>query len=155
MEIRKNTSYCGLWCNDCIPSDEELFQLAKALDQKVEDIAFEDYAKYKESKVPEFKYYKEFKAFLTAMEKIHCHNKCYDGPVSVAGCASNCKIRMCAIEKELEGCWQCVDFRRCPEIAGMQQMHPDIVHNLEVIKDKGIEEWKEKRGRHYNFKNIG
>ncbi len=48
------TSFCGLWCNDCIPGNEKLYALASELYQLLMDIDFKDYVKLKSQKVAEF-----------------------------------------------------------------------------------------------------
>jgi hypothetical protein len=151
MKERESTSFCGLWCGDCIPSNERLFALAAELSQFLKDINFELYAKYKSRKVPELQHYDEFIEVLNAIEKLHCYNHCYLGPISCAGCASDCKIRTCVLENGFEGCWQCLNFETCPNINGMKRMHPNIIENLLAIQTYGIENWSQHRAKHYDF----
>ena len=148
---RRNTTYCGLWCGDCIPGDHALFALALALKQRLEQVGFRHYAAYKEAKVPSFSDYDTFEAVLAALEDVHCTRTCHEGPLSKAGCAQDCHLRSCALEKGLDGCWACPDFERCAQIADMQQLHPDILHNLRTIRRVGIDRWVGQRGRHYRF----
>ncbi|MDD5934507.1 MAG: DUF3795 domain-containing protein [Clostridiales bacterium] len=144
---RDNTSYCGLWCLDCIPSYEELFSTVEKLKGILNETHFKSYAEYKSNKVKEFQQYDVFLEVLNAFEKI----RCYKGPHSVAGCASDCKIRQCCLEKEIDGCWRCEQYHNCESIIGMSEMHPDIVNNLDILHKNGINRWKNARGKHYNF----
>ncbi|ACL22255.1 conserved hypothetical protein [Desulfitobacterium hafniense DCB-2] len=150
------TSFCGLWCNDCIPGNEKLYALASELYQLLMDIDLKDYVKLKSQKVAEFRDYDIFINVLEAFEKLHCYNYCRKGPCSEAGCAQSCKVRVCAIKKGLEGCWECNAYFSCEYIAEMQLFHPDIKHNLAMIKELGTDNWQERRGRHYNWsKQLG
>ena len=151
MDQREQTSFCGLWCNDCIPSNERLFALTAELSQLLDDISFKSYAEYKSDKIKEFKHYDKFVEALKAFEKLHCYNHCYKGPVSCSGCAPDCKIRMCVIKNSYEGCWQCQSFESCQHIADMKKMHPHIIENLKAIRTYGIKNWSKHRGKHYSF----
>ena len=44
---RTYTSYCGLYCRDCIPSNRRLFALAGELESKLAELHFEEYAAHK------------------------------------------------------------------------------------------------------------
>lgn len=147
----ENTSFCGLWCNDCIPSNERLYQLTAELSELLEKLGFENYAAYKAEKVPEFSNYQTFLDVLNAFEKVHCYNKCHNGPKSIAGCSSSCKIRVCVLNKNLNGCWECDHFTNCEYILDMETLHPDIRKNLLFLQEKGIGEWSSFRGKHYNW----
>ena len=48
METERTlTSYCGLYCRDCIPSNRRLFALAGELEDKLAELHFEEYAAHK------------------------------------------------------------------------------------------------------------
>ena len=49
------TAYCGLRLADCIPSCEELFALVDRLDQMLEQLQFDQYAKLKSAQHKEFR----------------------------------------------------------------------------------------------------
>jgi len=44
---KKYTAYCGLYCLDCIPSNEKLFKLIYELENLLEDVNFGKYAELK------------------------------------------------------------------------------------------------------------
>lgn len=151
MNNSEKTSFCGLWCGDCIPATERLYEITQELNQLLKEIGFENYAEFKSRRVPEFKDYDTFINVLNAFEKLHCYNYCRQGPRSEdAGC-ENCKIRACAVEKGFQGCWKCDTYSSCERIEKMERFHPDIKHNLKMIKEHGIDNWKEHRGKHYNW----
>ena len=145
------TSFCGLWCNDCIPSNEKLYSLTSELNQLLEEIGFKNYADFKSKRVSEFKNYDIFIRVLNAFQKLHCYNYCRKVPYSEAGCNMACKIRICVTEKNYEGCWECDVYNSCEHITDMESFHPDIKHNLAMIKEHGIEDWKKYRGKHYQW----
>ena len=151
MSDKNLTSYCGLWCNDCIPANERLYALTSELSHILIDIGFKNYADFKSKRVPEFKDYDTFIRVLNAFEKLHCYNYCRKGPCSEAGCAQSCIIRICAIEKGYEGCWDCDLYSTCEHIEKMERFHPDIKQNLYMIKEHGTKDWKEYRGKHYKW----
>lgn len=150
-KARVNTSYCGLYCPDCIPSNEELFSLIDKLEKTLEELQFEKYAELINKKYNRINNYNVFKDVLKEIKKLQCKNKCYLGPESEIGCKSDCKIRKCAIQKHFNGCWECNDFKRCDLISQMKKNHPAIIKNLEAIKNNGIDNWINKRGKHYNW----
>ena len=151
MNDKDRTSFCGLWCGDCIPANEKIYELTSELNQLLAEIGFKNYSDFKSKKVSEFNDYDIFIRVLNAFEKLHCYNYCRKGPRSEAGCNTACKIRVCVIEKNIEGCWECDIYTSCERITRMESFHPDIKHNLTMIKEHGIEGWKEHRGRHYQW----
>ena len=151
MEDKDLTSFCGLWCNDCIPANERLYALTAELFDLLNEIGFKNYADFKWNKVPEFKDYDKFISVLNAFEKLHCYNHCRKGPFSEAGCAPSCEIRVCVTEKGYQGCWECDSYALCEHIKRLERFHPEIIHNLQMINKYDIDSWKIFRGRHYNW----
>ncbi len=145
------TAYCGLWCNDCIPSNERIYQLADELDKLLLETGFENYANFKVPKVPEYENYETFLSVLRALKKVQCKNYCRKGPVSEAGCAPDCVLRQCCIEKEIDGFFACEEVETCERIAAREGFHPGIRQNLTAMKEHGLKNWKDYRGRHYNW----
>ena len=151
MSDKNMTSFCGLWCGDCIPANEKIYELTSELNHLLIETGFKNYAEFKTRRVPEFNDYDTFVKVLNAFEKLHCYGHCRQGPHSEdAGC-ENCKIRLCSIEKGFEGCWDCDTYSSCEHIVKMKKFHPDIMQNLANIKEHGIDNWKVYRGKHYNW----
>lgn len=151
MSDKNNTAFCGLWCGDCIPANERLYELTSELIQLLNDIKFENCAEFKSNRVPAFKDYDAFINVLNSFEKLHCYNYCRKGPCSEAGCAKSCKFRSCAIDKGFDGCWECDTYLHCEHIIKFEEFHPGKIHNLNMIKQYGIDGWKEYRGKHYKW----
>lgn len=140
------TAYCGLYCRDCIPVNERLFAAVDELDDLLADVQFEKYAALKAAKESAFRDYRTFVRVLGAMKGLKCKTLCTEG-----GCKDGCRIRACVMEKGLRGCWQCSMSGTCELHVPMKDFHPDLVHNLQMIKQYGPDDWSDKRGRHYNW----
>jgi hypothetical protein len=150
-ENRKWVSYCGLCCKDCIPSNTRLFELVEELDRILTEVNMEKYAEYKVKRVEELKNYTVFIDVLKGLKKLECRGHCFAGPVSEAGCAKECRIRACVIEKHIEGCWECGGNEECGFLKPMKGFHPGLDQNLKVLKEYGIDGFMDKRGKHYNW----
>jgi len=151
MTDRDKTAYCGHYCGDCIPGNERLYALVSELQERLTETGFAHYAAFKANKVPAFRDYDKFLAVLNSFEKLHCYGYCRKGPHSEAGCTMDCKIRLCAIAKELDGCWDCDWVTDCAHIDKMLDFHPNGMENLAAIREYGFDNWKEQRGRHYKW----
>ncbi len=140
------TACCGIYCKDCIPSNERLFATAAALEAMLSDAQFEKYAALKARELPALGDYPAFARVLGELQKLRCHAVCAEG-----GCKAGCKIRACVRYKSLRGCWECGIFESCDLLAPMRMYHPGHLHNLRTIKQYGPDDWSERRGRHYQW----
>jgi hypothetical protein len=135
-ENLKMTAYCGLYCGDCAFKKGTVNDLAMQmveefdrirLDKIVEVIPFLDADKYRQAR--------EF------LESI--------GPLKCTGCrggvrAQFCDIAKCAIEKEVQGCWECEEFRDCEKMKFLAHVHGDAhVKNMKKINEVGLDIWIE------------
>ena len=145
MTNKKYTAYCGLYCLDCIPSNKKLFQTLEELEDLLEEIKFDKYAKLKSKTNETFKAYPKFREVLNEMKKLECVTLCTEG-----GCKEECKVRKCVKEKNFEGCWECDGFKDCELLEYLKEIH-SIEHNLEMIRKYGIDSWADKRGKHYKW----
>jgi hypothetical protein len=148
-EIRKYTAFCGLYCKDCIPSNAELFTVIGKLADLLDNLGFEHYAKFKSSRIKEFQNYDTFRILLTEMQKLRCETNCLEGPISEYGCNEHCEMRQCVINKSIAGCWECEDYKVCEKLEPHKKFHPGMEHNLDMIKEFGIENWLDKKAKHY------
>ena len=150
-ENRKYTAFCGLYCKDCIPSNRELFGLIDRLTELLDNLGFEHYAKFKSARVKEFQNYETFRKLLAEMKKLKCETNCFEGPVSEYGCNENCEIRRCVIDKGIAGCWVCKEYKVCEKLEPHMKFHPGMEHNLNMIKEFGLGNWLDKKGKHYKW----
>lgn len=140
------TSYCGLCCSDCIPSRQEFFSLADALDEALNGLQFEQYAKLKSASTAEFRKYPAFLSVLTHIRKLRCLGPCRSG-----GGKPGCRIRQCAQDKGFSGCWQCRERKGCSLLDRLRPVHPHLDEHLDLIQQSGPAGWFAKRKEHYRW----
>ena len=142
---REQTGYCGLYCGDCVPVNRTLFEAAATLRQQLDDWQFEKYAEHKGLHNKTFNAYPVFREVLDAILTLQCPKPCPQG-----GGNPKCTIRICARGKGLEGCWQCEGFETCETLGILCTCHGDTArHNLRMIRQYGVENWSQARGKHY------
>jgi hypothetical protein len=146
MSEKRLTSYCGLYCLDCIPSNRCLFEILKSFENQLKKTKFEKYAKVKSVANLTFKKYSDFQEVLTAIKNLECKAPCREN-----GGFVDCKIRSCAINKNYEGCWECGSFKSCELLSPIKKIHPLLDNNLGLIKHKGVDNWSPQRGKHYSW----
>jgi hypothetical protein len=146
------TTYCGLYCKDCIPSKQELFSTASKLERLLTDLQFEKYAglkagqTYWSSANDVFKRYPDFIAVLQAIQSLECKTTCREGG---GWKGERCQIRNCALEKRLTGCWECAEYKTCTLLEPLLRFHPNLAYHLELIINEGVENWRGKNKGHY------
>ncbi len=146
----KRTAYCGLYCGDCIPFNQPLFDTAEKLRKELQKQQFDKYEGLKAQENPAFNDYETFVRVLSALIELRCTKTCRDG-----GGRPDCKIRNCARKKAVEGCWECSNFETCELLEPLSDYHGATPkNNLRLIKEYGIENWADKRGRHYVWNNT-
>ena len=121
----------------------------RILEKALMESGFANYAERKAEKYPIYREFPVFMELLEEMQRLECTVPCREGPCSQTGCAQDCRVRKCAVEKGFEGCWECEDFRSCELLAPLKEFHPGLENNLEMIKKHGIDSWSDKRGKHY------
>jgi hypothetical protein len=145
------TAYCGLYCADCLPSNQSLFRVAKKLKEELDKRQFENHAEIRSVYNEVFKDYEVFKKVLSEIIKLRCAAPCAKGgPFIKGGVIPDCRIRVCVHEKGVKGCWECSNFESCKLLEPLSVYHGDTPrYNLRLIKEYGIENWADKRGKHY------
>lgn len=146
------TTYCGLYCKDCIPSHKELYTTAARLHTLLDQLQFEKYAQLKARQTywsaanHAFQHYPEFIEVLQAIGSLECTSLCRDGG---GWKGDRCQVRNCAMEKKLAGCWECPGYKTCEKLSPLLKFHPNLGYHLELIKAEGINNWSSKRKGHY------
>jgi hypothetical protein len=137
---REQTACCGLYCGDCIPADQALFDTAAALRQQLDGRQFEKYAEYKTMRDRTFAAYPVFREVLDAILTLRCPKTCPQG-----GGSPHCAIRACVQQKGLE---------TCETLQVLCAAHGGTVrHNLRTIRRHGVENWSHARCKHYVWQN--
>ena len=147
------TAYCGLYCGDCNRFRSRASDLARDLLAELDSTKFDKYVKVKSTalnqpnKREELRYYPEFRDIIETIIDLKCENPCRIG----GGCPTfSCKIMECCLTKGLDGCWQCDTFESCTQFDFLKAMHGDsLVENLRAIREHGIDNWVEHRGKFY------
>ncbi|MFA5063963.1 MAG: DUF3795 domain-containing protein [Dehalococcoidia bacterium] len=146
------TSYCGLYCKDCIPSRSGLYYHAARLEAILAELKFDKYAELKAGQTywsesnASFKDYHCFTGVLQAIQGLECKSICREGG---GWKGERCMVRNCAIEKDLAGCWDCKEYKTCLHLQPLRKFHPNLAYHLESIKTEGIDNWAAKRRGHY------
>ncbi len=144
-ESRKYTACCGLYCKDCIPSKETLFEAARILGEQLGSLDFGRYAALKASRDEVFAGYDRFREYLSAVTSLKCPGPCAEG-----GGKKKCAIRACAKKNGYAGCWECAEFETCALLEPFAAFHGDTPrNNLRLIREHGLDRWAENRGPHY------
>ncbi len=144
---RKYTALCGLYCLDCIPSNQAFFKVVGTLQDMLSELKFDEYAKLKTRTQPVFENYDMFTEVLTGIQKLACLAPCAEG-----GCKPDCMVRDCVRSKGYEGCWKCAQHHTCELLEPLKKYHEKTIdHNLEMIKEYGLDNWSDKRGKHYTW----
>ncbi|MEN6423779.1 MAG: DUF3795 domain-containing protein [Phycisphaerales bacterium] len=134
-ESEKLIGYCGLYCGDCSGYKGTLANMAQDLNRELERERFGELAGIL-SKVPFFKafeHYPQCCEVLQTLSKLRCKKTCRGG-----GGPPRCGIRECNRENGLDGCWQCGEFKTCPELDFLKAGHGDAhLKNLARIKRNG------------------
>jgi len=128
-------AFCGLYCEDCHGFTGTIPDLARDLRKELRRTRYDKFAEFVSSYSfgKDFSNYDECYRVLGAMVKFRCRKGCRDG-----GGSPVCKIRKCAQEKGIEGCWLCDDFETCVMLDFLNPIHGDAHRkNLSAIKRKG------------------
>ena len=150
MDQAHHTAYCGLFCPDCIRSNETLFRTVDEFRRQLRELRFSSYADMKAStgedfRVDTFRDYPVFEQVLQAIADLRCAAPCRDEE-----CVPNCQVRRCVLERGQLGCWECSDFRTCDILQPLRDFHGEAInHNLAIIKQYGPSGWSHKRAKPY------
>lgn len=138
-------AYCGLYCDDCHGHNGRIPDLARDLRKELRASRYEKFAEF----ISGYNFGKDFAGYdecykvLGAMVKFRCRKGCRAG-----GGSPFCKIRKCVENKELEGCWECIEYKTCEKLDFLVPVHGDAhVRNLNAIKRKGKSEFL--KGKHH------
>lgn len=147
-ETTDRTSYCGLYCGDCIPRDKRVFLAVEELKKALDEVQFDQYAYLRSQSYGKLMDYPIFVRVLDEIEAIECN-----GPCATGGGKKVCIIRDCVKQKGYRGCWECHENSACAKLSRLKRFHgKTIEHNHEMILQYGIEDWAGNRGKHYPWR---
>ncbi|OYT28801.1 hypothetical protein B6U98_04090 [Thermoplasmatales archaeon ex4572_165] len=150
LEDQNLIAYCGLNCADCHGYSGIIPDLARDLRKELRQIKYDKFASFI-STYPfgkDFEKYEECYKVLGAMVKFRCKRGCRNG-----GGSPFCKIRKCAEKKELDGCWECDEYKECKKLQFLEPVHGDAhIKNISKIKKMGKTEFLIGKTLWYNKK---
>ena len=130
-------AYCGLYCGDCYRHKGRLADLARDLRKELRQEKFDVTA----GKMAENAFFRVFKNYPQCYEvlgeivKLRCKRSCRGG-----GGLPVCRIRQCCQNKNIEGCWQCIEFQTCKKLDFLKPFHEDAhLKNLQLLEKAGID----------------
>lgn len=115
-QTTKQVAYCGLYCPKCYKN--VVSEAATKLKFVLEDTHISN----KPNLIPP-----SFKKTLDKLICLHCQRICKNG-----GGNPNCAIKKCCKEKNISGCWECNNYKKC------EKLHERFVKNIEKIKKLGL-----------------
>lgn len=135
-------AYCGLYCGTCACYTQDAANLAKDLGKELHKHKFAKYADYL-AKLPglgAFENYAEFSELLKVVETLRCKGCETSGP-------AGCKIRTCARQKRLAGCWEC-EKMVCGKFDALKKSGDrTYIKNLREIRKSGPAAFVKKQTR--------
>lgn len=138
IDLKERLAPCGLYCGKCFAfKDGDIHALSVQLRKKLGH--FEPYAeRFAVQLSPVFRKYPEFKEFLDYLADAEC-----------GGCRKekckfyiNCKVRQCALEKQVDFCCQCPEFP-CRKTGLDENLYQRSVAINQRIREIGAEAYYE------------
>jgi hypothetical protein len=146
MNNEEYVSLCGLYCLDCIPSQNKLFETANELQELLVQLKFDEYAKLKSVNNTAFRDYSTFQKVLEEIIKLKC-----PAPCRLGGGKPECKVKACVQSHPYSGCWECGNYKSCELLLALKKVHTNLENHLELIQNEGINNFISKRGKHYSW----
>lgn len=145
MTVTELTSPCGLFCDDCLPGNERFFRDLARFRESLDRFGFPEYAALKAEANPVFHEYPAFDNLLGEIAGLRCPQPCRLG-----GGKPYCRVRECVAERNLPGCWDCLERQGCSLLDHLRRFH-ELDRNLDMIATHGTEDWVDHRGTHYRW----
>ena len=121
--------------------------MAADLLKELENAQFAEYARVKQSQIPDFQHYEGMVNLLAHISRLRCEVPCRLGG---DGCSGSCPITECVKGKSFEGCWECSEYEACGKLDFLKAFHGDApLRNLGVIKTLGLRTWAKHRAKCY------
>ncbi len=146
-EMIEMTSYCGLYCNDCVRYRTKMTDNARSLLNELKNNNFYQYAEVKKQFDNVFENYGVFIDVLEKIVELECKQSCRKG----GGCSAfDCPIMKCCIEKQYEGCWECEQLNNCNKSDFLKPFHGETPkNNCIILHENGLENFALKKQAFY------
>lgn len=132
--------YCGLYCNACGIRQEKIKTAVNNLRSLIAVYGFDKIMPELANWEPSFKHYNEFNQIMDGLVKLfgYCPGCLQNGG------DPNCKVRVCAKEKNYRTCAECSEIETCEPLAPYRDGYKGLVPALRTIKQRGIEKYANK-----------
>jgi hypothetical protein len=130
-------AYCGLYCGTCPAYTGSMARPARELRGELRRNKC-DKAASGLAKIPgleAFKHYEQLDALLVTLTQMRCRKPCRAG-----GGSPECRIRKCAKDRGLTGCWECAGFAGCATLKTLEEfgdIDRTYLKNLRKIRKYG------------------
>ncbi len=125
---RKYTCYCGLYCENC-DVKVKVEPASKVLYEEMQKLGFEEIMSF-------FPDGEKFWSFLKSMVTEGICISCKAGSGN-----PNCKIRLCAKEKNIEMCALCENYP-CGHFTELFEGYSFLKNDNYILKEKGWKSWE-------------
>jgi len=123
-KVKDQIGFCGIWCGSCGGGNGVVQELARRFEEVTKNCRLEKWA-------PKEINFGEFTRGLACIQKTSSCIGCQKG-----GGPPTCKIRICALNKHIANCSQCVELAECKNFEHLEKGYPKIKEGLMEIKDK-------------------
>jgi hypothetical protein len=131
MADLKYVTYCGLYCRQC-SNMTYIPRQAKALYNTLKREGFDFFGPYESEK---------FNDFWEYLQELADQDR--TNPGCRGGCGDpNCKVRICAREKDVEVCVYCDEYP-CDNFEMLIKRYPALLGDGQKLKEIGIDAWLE------------
>lgn len=125
--MKNQIGYCGIWCGDCLGGNGAIIKLTK----KYEELIIKSKPALERYAPKEFNYNELLKELAYIQDTPQCPG-CRNG-----GGDSNCKIRDCAIKRNIDNCGNCDTLMDCNKYEELEKCNPDL--KKEMLKYKNFD----------------
>lgn len=126
--VRGQIGYCGIWCGSCAGGNGTVAELARRLEQMIQGYSLEKW-------LPKQFDFGEFTKGLQCIQTNVVCRGCRNG-----GGPSNCKIRICGLQKGVSDCSLCDELTKCSNFDLIEKNHPKIKEDLLETRNANHEE---------------
>jgi hypothetical protein len=129
--------YCGLYCGACRVRQGKIKEAVNNLSDIIASYGFDKIMPELANWEPSFKHYNEFKQVMDGLVKMfgYCPG-CLDN-----GGDPNCKVRLCAKQKDYRTCTECNEAQSCQKLEPYRKYFDTA---LSSIHESGIKGYAEK-----------
>ncbi|OHB66070.1 MAG: hypothetical protein A2V70_04370 [Planctomycetes bacterium RBG_13_63_9] len=125
--VKDQIAPCGIWCGSCVAGNGALSELARKFRKTTEAYALEQWA-------PKDFDYAEFAKGLASIGSMPPCPGCLKG-----GGRDDCKIRVCAQEKQLHDCSACPTPNECQHVDELRTMRSGAADAGLFVRDQSTD----------------